>query len=92
MPERQDQVERNFRAFNARLPELLKAHPGKFALLHNEEIIDFFDSLGDAVKFGHMKFGDTNFSIQQVQRQEISLGAYTYAINPYPDQSSRPSA
>jgi len=84
----QDQVDRNFSAFNAILPELLKTHPGKYALLHDGEIVDFFDSLGDAVRFGHAKFGDLNFSVQEVKRQDVSLGYYSHALYPISNQRS----
>ena len=76
-----DQVERNFEAFQRLLPDLLSLHAGKFAVLHDETVIDFFDSLSDAVKFGHARFGDANFSVQEVTSQNINLGFYSYALH-----------
>lgn len=52
-----DQADRNFRAFERLLPELIQSHPGKFAVLHDERVVDFFDTLGDAVKLGRVQFG-----------------------------------
>lgn len=77
----QAKVDRNFEAFTKALPELLKSHPGKYALLHDGQVVDFFDTLGDAVKFGHAKFGDTNFSVQEVTRRIVSLGFHSYAMH-----------
>jgi hypothetical protein len=76
----QAKVDRNFEAFTKRLPELLQSHPGKFAVLHDGEVIDFFDTLGDAVKFGHAQFGEANFSVQEITRQGVNLGFHSYAL------------
>lgn len=76
----QAQVDKNFAAFTKRLPELLQSHPGKYAVLHEGEVVDFFDTLGDAVKFGHAKFGDANFSVQEITRRGVNLGFHSYAV------------
>jgi hypothetical protein len=75
-----DQVDRNFEAFEKLLPELLQSHPGKYVVLHDTQVIDFFDTLSDAVKFGHAQFGDANFSVQEITRQNVHLGFYSYAL------------
>jgi hypothetical protein len=77
----QSQVDKNFKAFNILLPELIKSHPGKFVVMHNEKAVEFFDSLSDAARFGHAKFGDHNFSVQEVTSQNINLGFHSYAID-----------
>jgi hypothetical protein len=77
----QANVDRNFEAFTKRLPDLLQSHPGKYAVLHDGEVIDFFDTLGDAVKFGHAKFGDANFSVQEITRHGVNLGFHSYALH-----------
>jgi hypothetical protein len=76
----QAKVDRNFEAFSKMLPDLLQSHPGKYAVLHDGDVIDFFDTLGDAVKFGHAKFGDANFSVQEITRQGVNLGFHSYAL------------
>lgn len=76
----QTEVDRNFAAFSKRLPELLQSHPGKYTVMHEGEVVDFFDSLGDAVKFGRAKFGDLNFSVQEVTRRDVTLGFHSYAV------------
>jgi uncharacterized protein DUF5678 len=77
----QKEVDDNFDAFVKLLPELLKLHPGKYALMHNGEVIEFFDTISDAVRYGHAKFGDMNFSIQEVTTQGINLGYHSYALH-----------
>jgi hypothetical protein len=76
----QKQVDENFEVFSRLLPELLKSHPGKYALMHSGEVIDFFDTISDAVRYGHAKFGDMDFSIQEITNHKINLGFHSYAL------------
>lgn len=74
------QVERNYQAFEQMLPELLPTQLGKLAVLHNGELVDFFDTYADAVRYGEEKFGEIgNFSVQEVTNRVASLGYYSYA-------------
>lgn len=43
---RQQKVDANFDAFQKLLPDLLLTRAGKFAVMHNGAVIEFFDSLG----------------------------------------------
>lgn len=75
------EVDRNFVAFRAILPQLLKTHLGKFAVMRRGEIVEFFDTLGDAARFARERFGeDGGFSIQEVTSQNVNLGAHAYAM------------
>ena len=76
----ESEVDRNYEAFLKVLPDLLKSHAGKFAVLHDAQVVEFFDSLADAVRFGTAKFGDARFSVQEVSSQDINLGYYQYAL------------
>jgi len=83
---RKDEVERNFAVFNNELPNLLQTHPGKFALMHNEEIIEFMDTFGDALRLARALFPRSDFSVQQVITPgNIHFGAYTNAVCQFPD-------
>lgn len=73
---RQQQVDDNFAAFQELLPELLLTHAGKFAVMHNGAVVEFFDSLADAARFGYLKYGDIDFSVQQITSQNMSRGIY----------------
>lgn len=82
MVDRSTEAQRNFSAFRERLPELLTTHQGKYALLHKGEIVDFFDSLSDAVRFGRSRYGSVDeFSIQQVTSTNVNLGFYAHAVH-----------
>lgn len=77
----QHEVDRNFEAFTKLLPELITLHPGKYALMHSGEVIDFFDTISDAVRYGHQKYGDLNFSVQEISTKNINLGYHSYALH-----------
>ncbi len=73
------EVDKNFEAFQKRLPEFMASHAGKFAVMHNGEVAEFFDTVGDAVKYGRNVFGDS-FTIQEVTSRSVNLGYHSYAL------------
>ena len=72
------QTDRNYEAFQLMLPRLLNAHAGKFALLHDCEVVDFFSTSLEATITGARKFGLGAFSVQVVCDQPEHLGFYSY--------------
>ena len=74
----------NFAAFQLGLPELLKTHPGKFAVMRHGEFVEFFDTLSDAARFGARMFADEIFSVQEVAERRIDLGFFSVAIDHAP--------
>ncbi|MFQ6017875.1 MAG: hypothetical protein ACE5KF_06735 [Kiloniellaceae bacterium] len=78
---RQQAVDRNFAAFKKLLPELLKTHPGKFALLRDETIVEYFDTARDAMIYGQKEYPDGLFSIQQVTDTVVDLGYFSHAVH-----------
>jgi hypothetical protein len=79
-----DEVRRNYEAFVERLPELLQTHPGKFALMHDGKIVEFYDTAPDAYKIGIKDYGEGNFSIQEVTDTVGDLGFFSYAVHSAP--------
>ena len=76
-----NQVEINYEAFEKKLPSLLPTHRGKFALMRNEEIIEFFDTARDAYFAGLKIFEkDKLFSVQQIIDTPVDLGFFSHAI------------
>lgn len=73
-----DQVDINFEAFQKQLPKLLKDYEGKYVLLHNAKIISYFDTSFEAFQEGIKKFGEGEFSIQEVTETVESLGFYSH--------------
>jgi hypothetical protein len=78
--ENREQVKRNYEAFAQKLPDLLATHRGKFALMHDAEIVEFFDTVGDAYRAGQKLFSDQDFSIQEVTDSPADLGFFSYAV------------
>jgi len=78
---RREEIERNYRAFQDLLPTLLRTHGGKFALMREGAIVEFFDTAGDAYAAGRKLFeSDMLFSIQEVVETPIDLGFFSHAI------------
>lgn len=73
------QLDLNYFAFRSQLPELLRTHAGKYALLYKQQIVSYFDSALDAITAGHEKYGDGEYSVQEVTDEIENLGFYSYA-------------
>ncbi|MHB8628615.1 MAG: hypothetical protein ACYDBJ_16595 [Aggregatilineales bacterium] len=75
-----EQIERNYRAFEQKLPSLTPIYQGKFALMRDGEIVEFFDTARDAYVAGQKLFTDQLFSIQEVVETPIDLGFFSHAF------------
>jgi hypothetical protein len=83
MPEpNRQQVEINFRAFQEKLPAIAETQRGKFALMRDGEIIEYFDTARDAYVAGQKIFReDSIFSIQEVIDTPVDLGFFSHAVS-----------
>ena len=80
------EVDSNFEAFQKLLPELLKTHAGKFAVIRDGVIVSYCDTLKDALHYGDSVFKeDKRFSVQEVTSQNLNLGFYSYALYQFPN-------
>jgi hypothetical protein len=81
MPEsKREQIEKNYKAFQAKLPAIMESHRGKFALMRDGEIVDFFDTARDAYIVGQKLYPD-GFSIQEIIETPIDLGFFSHALS-----------
>lgn len=77
----QEQVDRNYEAFTKELPTLLTTHRGKFALMRDGKIVDFFDTARDAHVAGRELFkADGLYSVQEVVDTPVDLGFFSHAV------------
>jgi hypothetical protein len=76
----QAEVDRNFQAFRALFPELIKSHAGKFALMRDAAVVEFFDSVRDALVYARRTFPDGRYSVQEIVDQIVDLGYYSHAV------------
>ena len=74
------EVKRNYEAFVRMLPTIIGTHPGQFALMRDEKIVEYFDTAGDANRAGLKLFPDERFSIQEVTDTPIDLGFFSHAV------------
>ncbi len=73
------EVDRNYEAFVAQLPDIIRSHSGQCALLHSEQIVGYFESALEAVMEGYRRFGQGGYSVQEVTTESDNLGFYSYA-------------
>ena len=75
------QIEDNYKAFQTQLPSLLSSRRGKFALMRNGQIVEFFDTARDAYVAGQQIFAtDRLFSVQEVIETPVDLGFFSHAV------------
>ena len=77
----QREVDQNYEAFQALLPTLLPAQAGKYALMRHAEIVEYFDTIDDALKYATKVFDDEIYSIQQVTETVEDLGFFSHAVH-----------
>ena len=73
-------VDANYEAFKEKLQELLQSNPGKFALLRDGEIVEFFDTARDAMIHAQKNYEDGMFSVQQITNTVVDLGYFSHAV------------
>ncbi|MSO70015.1 MAG: hypothetical protein EXQ98_07055 [Alphaproteobacteria bacterium] len=83
---RRQEVARNFQAFQQKLPELLASRRGQFAVMRHGAIVDYFDTIGAAVRFAAKTYEDQIFSIQEVTDKAVDLGWFSHAAAANPIQ------
>ena len=74
LEEVQKEVDKNYEFFLKELPNIFNLYNNKYALLKNAEIIDYFDTLDDAIKYAEMRFEDGLYSVQKVNEPPVNLG------------------
>lgn len=58
---------------------LEKEHLGKYALMHDAQVVAVLDTLDEAFNTGMDDFGAGQFSIEEIGAQPIHLGAFGLA-------------
>lgn len=79
-----ERVERKYLTFRECLPDLLISNPGKYALMGDGEIIEFFDTARDAY-IARMKM----FKCQTVPFKKLWKNQWTWDSIPMPSLSNR---
>lgn len=77
----EEQLSKNYEAFQRQLPDLIPLHGGKFVLMHDGEIVEMFDTARDAYVSGNKLFPDKEFSIQEIANVPVNLGYLSHALS-----------
>jgi hypothetical protein len=59
-------LEQERKTYESHRAELLARDPGKFALIHGDEIVEVFDTKTDAIASGYGRFGNAPFLVKEV--------------------------
>ena len=81
LEEVQKEIDKNYEFFLKELPNIFSLYSNKYVLLKNAEIIDYFDTLDDAIKYAKMRFEDGLYSIQKVNEPPVNLGYIGSSLN-----------
>lgn len=76
---REEEISRNFEAFQAQIDQLIDEHAGKYALLRDTQIVEYFDTPRDAMVYAVKTYDDGLFSIQHVDKGVVDLGWFSHA-------------
>jgi hypothetical protein len=78
---REAEIRRNYDFFKDVVGSMMAEHAGKFALIHDRSVVDFFKTPGEAVSEGARQFGALPFSVQRVINRPIDLGFLSHAAD-----------
>lgn len=78
--DQQHEVDANYKAFKLQLPELLRLHEGRHALMCNREIVAIFDTRDDAWTAANLHLKGCHFSVQKISNEVVKLGWRGYAL------------
>lgn len=70
----------DFDSFKACLPELIGEHRGKFAVVHDREIVKISRSMNAAVRYGAKEFGMEQFIAQEITDEKPRIPSYSMLV------------
>ncbi len=73
-------LEQEIQAYQRELPNLLPQE-GKYALVHEDQVIGVYDTYEDALKAGYQKCGLKPFLVKPIQAVE-QVQSFTRDLNP----------
>ncbi|MCH8238630.1 MAG: hypothetical protein IIB62_01010 [Proteobacteria bacterium] len=75
-----DQVSKNYEHFKKMLPTIINVHRNKYALMRDEEVVNYYTTVEDAVSTAQKFYPDGRYSIQKVTDEVVDLGFFSHAI------------
>ena len=75
------EARRNYRVYKETYKDMLeREHPGRIAMLHDQELVNIYNDMDDAYSIGVEKYGLGNFSLQKIGQRPIELGILAAGI------------
>ena len=71
------ELEKNMAAYDAMPASWVARHRGKVALFAKGELVDIYDTMGDAYKIGCRLYGLGCFGLKEIGRPPINLGIFS---------------
>ena len=65
-------LQQELRTFDAHRAELLGRATGKYALVHEDEIVGVFDTEGDGIREGYRRLGNVPFLVKKIEPVDIA--------------------
>jgi hypothetical protein len=75
----QQELDRNYEEFQKLLPTIIAQNRGRYALMRDGKIVNYFSTPVDARAAAEVIFTDSLFSIQPVTDMALDLGYFSYA-------------
>lgn len=72
--------EADYKAFLRQLPELLKDNAGKYALIHDGNLVKVYKAESTALEFGILKYGTERFIVQRITDEEPQFISYSMLV------------
>ena len=63
-------LKEELRTYEARKSELVTRSKGKFVLIKDDQVVDVFETQGDAIRQGYERFGNVPFLVKQIVEVE----------------------
>jgi len=73
-------VLKNYAAFEAMRAELEASHLGKFAVLHDGQLVGIYTSIREARAVGNAHCGVGSFTTQEIRSEPIELGTIAASL------------
>ncbi|MCK9461238.1 MAG: hypothetical protein M0R80_16545 [Proteobacteria bacterium] len=73
-------LERELATYRANHAQLLGDHKGKFVLIKDDDVVDVFASIDDALKHGYELFENEPFLVKQVLEVDVPQNFTSFQI------------
>jgi Family of unknown function (DUF5678) len=81
MTQTRDQVDKNYEAFVAMLPNIIGLHRNKYALMKDGEVVGYYTTLEDAYMTANKFYPNEPYSVQKVTDVAVDLGFFSHAVS-----------